>query len=107
MKTVVYATFQFEGFHFWKDAPDAVGFLRARHRHMFHVRIERVVGHNNRDVEFIMMKHEAEMAVRVLKEIPDHESWSCERWAAEFLQLMNLSRCEVSEDGENGAVVSL
>ena len=102
----VFATFQFEGYHRWPEAPAEVDFLRSRHRHMFHVRVEKTVEHEDRNCEFIMLKHEAIETVEAAKRTAlDHETWSCETWARYLVDAMGLSKCEVSEDGENGAVV--
>ena len=47
---------QFEGLHYWKDAPDEVAFLRNLHRHVFKVEVCLDVAHDNRDLEFFMVK---------------------------------------------------
>ena len=107
MKTRVFATTRFEGFHLWKDAPEEVNFLRLRHRHVFHVRAEREVSHDDRDVEFILFKREVERVIRQAQQSPAVETWSCERWATYLLERLGLIKCEVSEDGENGAVVEI
>ncbi len=97
----------FEGFHRWPDAPDEVAFLRDLHRHVFHVRAVKRVGHVDRDVEFILLKREIDGCIQCT--IPARaegvSTWSCERWAVELLERFDLEECEVSEDGENGAVV--
>ena len=104
-QTRVFATTRFEGFHRWPQAPDEVGFLRDRHRHIFHVRAEKTVTHDDRDVEFILLKRAVEAEIKTLSDEEDMEAWSCERWATELLQRLQLDKVEVSEDGENGAVV--
>lgn len=104
-RTSVYCTFQFEGFHKWPDAPDAVAFLRDRHRHMFHVRVEMTVTHDDRDIEFILLKKKAEQLVQGLLQSVETINWSCEKWARELLIALIANRVEVNEDGENGAVV--
>ena len=55
MKTAIWVTFQVEGIHQWKDATN---YLRHPHRHMFHFRVELSVTHDDREVEFIKLKHE-------------------------------------------------
>ncbi len=101
----VFATLRFEGFHAWPAAPDEVAFLRDRHRHLFHVRAEVTVAHQDREVEFILLKRRVEAEIqKVLAEQPT-EQWSCEAWALYLWRELGLDRVEVSEDGENGAVV--
>jgi hypothetical protein len=101
----VYATTRFEGFHRWPDAPDEVAFLRDRHRHVFHVRAEASVSHGDRDVEFILLKRAVDRTVGAIKYEYDTSTWSCEQWAECLLGRLKLDRVEVSEDGENGAIV--
>lgn len=104
--TIVFSTIRFEGFHRWPNAPDEVAFLRDRHRHIFHVRAEVEVHHDDRDVEFILLGRRVLAEVKSITEAEDVSCWSCERWAREFLDRLNLVKCEVSEDGENGAVIT-
>ena len=40
------------GFHRWKDAPTRRGYLRERHRHLFHIEVELGVRHDDREVEY-------------------------------------------------------
>lgn len=103
----IWIRFAFEGFHRWKDAPDEVAFLRDRHRHLFHVRVEWSVTHADRDREFFIEQRAARAAVAALQAAPGCEEWSCEHWAARILEATGASRVEVSEDGENGATACL
>ena len=107
MKISVFATTQFEGFHRWPAAPDAVGYLRDLHRHIFHVRAEKPVLHNDREVEFITLKQELNVEIDIAQRSNDVSTWSCEQWAVHLLEQLDLSRCEVSEDAENGAIVEV
>lgn len=66
MKKAIFVKYEFVGYHKWKDAPDEVGFLRNEHRHMFHVEIEFKIDHNDRDLEFFLMREEIKRAVRIL-----------------------------------------
>ena len=103
---------RFTGEHKWPDAPDEVAFLRNYHRHEFHVRVTVEQMHNDRDVEYIMLK-------RALNDFLDEwpqklGSKSCEMMAEEILEDFLLSEygndrrytVEVLEDGENGGGVS-
>lgn len=107
----VYCTLQVEGLHHWPGCPfDEVAYLRDPHRHVFHIKAHTIVGHDDRDVEFIMLKHEI---ARYLEEKYWNEelklhlfgAMSCEMIARELMETLHLSRVEVSEDGENGAVL--
>ena len=101
-KRYVFITTQFEGFHCWPDAPNEVGFLRDIHRHIFHVKAWAQVDHGDRQIEFILLKRKIDQYIAsIVKPI----SWSCEHWAEHLLQQFGLASCEVSEDGENGAIV--
>lgn len=109
--TEVYCTFRMEGIHNWPSCPyDEVAYLRDPHRHMFHFKASVNVTHDDRDVEFIMLKH-------TLLEYMYENYWhdehkclhfgpmSCEMIARELMEVFELSQCEVSEDGENGAIL--
>ena len=121
MKTFIYVTTQFEDMHSYPDAPEEVAFLRTPHRHMFHVKATIEVSHYDRELEFILVKRELDQMCLAIKNsiVPDKKS--CERIAAQLSQKLSnrygtipeaLSKnkyrniiVEVSEDGENGAVV--
>jgi hypothetical protein len=107
-RSIVYCTFCFEAYHHWVKAPEAVAFLRSPHRHVFHVRAEMDVQHNDREVEFITLKGLLVRAVKakLIDAAASVSTWSCEHWAQWLLDTFKLSRVEVSEDGENGAVVT-
>ena len=110
----IFVTTQFEGLHRWKDAPEEVGFLREYHRHMFHVRFEVEVTEEDRELEFILVKRELN---RLLKNY-ERASFdlSCESLAKLIVDFMTRKgaicegrdcSCEISEDGENGAIVGI
>lgn len=106
MKTKLWISFEFEGWHRWKDAPAEHAYLAARHRHLFKCRAEFVVSHNDREFEFIAKKREAIQTAQILQQTEDDcEEWSCEEWATRLLLSLDASEVEVSEDGENGAKV--
>lgn len=101
---------QFEGFHHWPQAPEPVAFLRSVHRHMFHVVLMIEQKHDDRDLEYVLLKRElTAQCEKVLDLLP--ESRSCEMIAAKLALMFSLKypnrrvKCEVSEDGENGAEV--
>lgn len=101
--TRIFSRTRFEGFHCWPNAPDEVAFLRANHRHEFHVRAWKIVRHDDRDVEFILFKRVLDRAIKAIQTTQDVRHWSCEKWAATIGQLVEADSVEVSEDGENGA----
>ncbi len=93
----------FPGFHFWKNAPDFCAYLRNVHRHVFHVRAEMEVTHDNRHIEFIDLKEKVEDYIGVTyrnKEFP----YSCEQIAYNLADNFNFDRVEVLEDNENGGI---
>lgn len=99
---------QFQGVHRW---PDADNYLKHPHRHVFFVTAYKDVTHPDRQVEFIELKSE------ILKTLHDtFESdggvlqlgrLSCEDLAIMLITKHFLTACEVSEDGENGALVKI
>lgn len=104
---MVYCTVQFEATHNWPECPfDEVDYLRVEHRHVFWIRAYKEVLHNDRDVEFIILKHRIEEYLA--KQYPDNKlgSTSCEMLAEELIKEFDLLCCDVSEDNENGAVVA-
>ena len=105
MKTMIWVTAQFAAFHRWLDAPDDVSFLRQYHRHMFHVKVWVRVTHSDRDVEFFQFKRKLELVID--DKLRDREfDMSCEMIAETLLHSLPESvAAEVSEDGENGAIV--
>lgn len=117
----VFCTLQVEGIHCWPECPfDEVAYLRDPHRHLFHVKAHKFVTHSDRDVEFIMMKHRIEAFLlteygqevdSTVWSISNHKrvclfgAMSCEMIADQLCTQFDLHKCEVSEDGENGAIV--
>lgn len=117
----VFCTLQVEGIHRWKDCPfDEVYFLRDYHRHIFHIKAYKKVTHSDRDVEFIMLKREVQDYLRSMytaqfgvnitaqhRAVHNFGDRSCEMIAKELIEKFDLLACEVNEDGENGAFVSI
>lgn len=109
--TTVWCQTQFEGYHYWEGATGDVSFLKHPHRHMFHVRLEVYVSHEDRDVEFITLKKQLAGYI--------DENWvtspafqaSCEMIAEDICSHFSnklgyaVHSCTVSEDGENGGTV--
>lgn len=106
----VFVTLRVVGFHCWPDAPAVVSYLAARHRHVFGIRVEWAVDHEERQVEF----HIAQGWIRDAlvsafgMEPMEFGGRSCETIAQllwDRLEVKPVS-VEVNEDGENGAVLS-
>lgn len=106
-------TFQKEGIHKYPAALtdpklSDVSFLGHPHRHMFHFRVRVSVKHNDREIEFILFKRELEALYNGIYDI-DYKS--CEMLAEELFEYVNKNypgrvvEVNVSEDGENGAVL--
>jgi hypothetical protein len=107
-------TFQREGIHKYPAALEdpklaEVSFLGHPHRHMFHFRVRVSVTHNDRDIEFILFKRELESLYQGTMNI-DYKS--CEMLAEELIAYITSKypnrkvEVGVSEDGENGAILS-
>ena len=102
---------QYEFIHRYIGAPQELMYLRNQHRHMFNYEVELEVFHDDRELEFIMVKHDIDdyLARR-------NENWeektSCEQMAKciglylqtkyGFERSMSVS---VFGDNENGAKV--
>lgn len=103
--TMIVVSTQFEGWHRWPDAPQVVEYLRNRHRHLFKVRVGWTVSHTDRQLEFFIQLNIVNNAIKQLQADPQAETWSCETWAGKLLDMLDASSVEVSEDGENAAMV--
>lgn len=107
MLTAVVVKLQVEGFHSWPDCDlKEVDFLKNRHRHIFHVTCKKIVSHENRDIEIILLKRKMQKALHENYGTPcEFGAKSCEMIASWFCRIFELYSCEVLEDGENGAEV--
>lgn len=110
MKTMVFIRLQVEGVHCWPDCDiEEVNYLRNPHRHHFGVKAYLDVDGDNREVEFIQLKHKV---VAYLKnryadqyDVCNFGAKSCEMIAKELVREFMFDRVIVDEDGENGAEV--
>ena len=108
MTTTVIVTLSVEGFHNYPGAKDVQGaeYLADRHRHIFHVKAELPVNHDDRDVEFIIFKRRVEKYMTAKWGMPcEFGSLSCEAIAKTLMVEFMLSSCEIWEDAENGSRV--
>lgn len=107
MNTRIIVKLQHEAIHHWPECPiEDVKFLRDKHRHVFHICAKKLVTHNDRDIEIIMLKREMQ---RFLQEIyqKDFGRMSCEDIAHILIKQFDLSYCSVLEDNENGAEIEV
>ena len=114
MQTRVFCTTKFEGVHYYPDAPKEVRYLANEHRHMFGVKVEMEAFDDDREVEFILLKHEVGYAISCLTPDGKLGSLSCEQIAKSIVRYLQDKFCNgadriiivtIDEDGENGAIV--
>lgn len=111
MKTQVYCTVIIEGLHCWPHCPfEEVSYLRNLHRHQFYIKAYKTVSHDDRDIEFIILKHRITSYLRYYYFDQTHNvcnfgSMSCEMIGAELIEQFDLDYVDVSEDNECGAII--
>ncbi len=112
---MIFVTFAREGIHKYPAAAEDpkladVSFLGFPHRHIFHFKVHIDVFHNDRDIEFILFKRELEALYGNGTLQMDFKS--CEMLAEDLIEYISSKYpgrtiiAEVSEDGENGAVLT-
>lgn len=115
MQRAVVCKLKRELYHRYKDAPEPVWYLRNLHRHELDIEVTLEVFHNDREIEFIMLKHEINSFLDSLKfDTPNNENdgISCEMIAESIVTYLSNKygqryvQVEVLEDGENGACVA-
>lgn len=116
----IFVTFQKEGIHCYPAAATDpmlatgneydVSFLASPHRHIFHFRVTIDVEHSDRAIEFIQFKRWLENLYK--DSILQLDYKSCEMMAEDlYVQIVgkypgrNVT-IEISEDGENGAILT-
>jgi hypothetical protein len=115
----IWVTFQKEGIHCYPAAATDpalatgdeydVSFLGTPHRHIFHFRVWIDVVHNDRDIEFIQFKRWLQKLYESGTLQLDYKS--CEMMADDLYNQIadrypdRAVWIEVSEDGENGALI--
>ena len=110
---LIYVTTDFYATHCYPDAPEEVAFLRNVHRHKFFVTCKIQVFHNDRDLEFIMVKDRLYNFITCDLLKRSEISVSCESicehiftWAKEIYGNDRKVFVRVSEDGENGSEIT-
>lgn len=114
-KATLFVRFLQEGFHCWPDAPDGLAYLRARHRHLFHIEVRiRAPIDGKRSVEFHSLIEHCRTVLRdcSTRRGPHYDfgDMSCEQIADTMAQRISRVYGEVvgvsvCEDGEAGALV--
>jgi|TARA_B100000035_G_C20925364_1_gene520440 hypothetical protein len=118
-KRWIWVTFKKEGIHKYPAALDDpalatgdeydVSFLGYPHRHIFHFKVAITVTHNDRDIEFIQFKRWLEKLYAEKTLELDYKS--CEMMSDDLFHKIwekypgREVKIEVSEDGENGALI--
>ena len=114
MERRVFINTSFEGIHCWLEAPREVLFLQNPHRHNFNVHVEITVQHNDRELEFIMLKHQINSYLATnfdAQGVWHMGRMSCEDVAEQLIAFLkrNYSNrhfsVSVDEDGENGCTL--
>lgn len=114
IKRWIEVSFQKEGIHKYPAALDdpklkEVCFLGYPHRHIFHFYVKLEVFHNDRDVEFILLKRELEKLYNENTMQCDYKS--CEMLAEDLINYIFKKyvgrdiTVRVYEDNENGAIL--
>ena len=114
-KRMIWVKFQREGIHCYPAAATDlnladVSFLANPHRHIFHFNVAIQVFHNDRDIEFIQFKRWLENLYK--EDTLQLDNKSCEMIADNLYEQIAIKypnrdvQIEVSEDGENGCVIS-
>ncbi len=111
IKSWIWVTFQKEGIHCYPGAKDIPGveFLQYPHRHIFHFKVQVEVFSDDRDIEFILLKRELEGLYE--NGALELDYMSCEMMAQDIIKYIAENyperdiKVEVSEDGENGALL--
>ena len=99
----------FEGTHCYVDAPEEVNFLRNLHRHLFYVEAEIEVFHDDRELEFLMVKNRINNFLQ--NDVMFAFKASCEQMAEAIIKYIVHEYGErqvvvtVYEDNENGGRV--
>lgn len=108
----IYITTQKEFIHQYKDAPEEVYYLRYPHRHMLYVKVQIEVFNNDRELEFIMIKHNIDSYLDTI--LNETTNRSCETIGNLLIEFIRSTYCDkterhikvdVSEDNENGAIL--
>lgn len=108
----VFCTLSIEGTHNWPNChiPE-VDYLKYPHRHLFGIKAVAEVNHDDRNIEFIELKHQIQNYMKEqyfdnAKQLHVFGHKSCEMLAKELMERFNLCEVVVDEDGENGSILT-
>lgn len=111
MKRYIVVRNEVEFVHRYLEAPSTVIHLRNYHRHIAHIETEIEVYHDDRELEFIIVKNSINSAFNRNKIEMLYVDKSCEMVAQEVIEHVvrefgnRAITCKVFEDGENGAKI--
>ena len=107
----------FEMVHHFPNAPIEVDFLKKPHRHIFHVEAKIPVSHEDRQLEFFIVKKFIDDIIQksiLPKQKYEAVPYSCEYMAGIILNSLSLTyqikkdlSVSIFEDFENGGVVEI
>lgn len=103
LKKFVVIKTQFPAIHRYPEATGQTAYLRHSHRHVFYVVMKWEVQDNNREIEFLKKKTEANRFI--FEELYDFNigELSCEDLAELLAKKFEANFVSVFEDNENGA----
>jgi len=112
IETFIKVRTEFEGFHYYPDASKIdprIKFLENEHRHMFKVEVTISVDHDDRELEFFLVK----WALNDFISAGNQNHKSCEMIAREILENHLTTKygwwrtyhVVVSEDGESDGII--
>lgn len=110
-KTFIKIRTQKEGFHMYENSPEEVNFLRHPHRHLFKIELKIQTFHDDRELEFFIVKRAFEKWLD--ESLVLNYNGSCETMAKVILDEFVIAnygelreiQVVVSEDGENDGIV--
>ena len=106
-----------EALHKWNDAYEEISFLANLHRHIFNIKVYVQVNHDDRDIEFIDLKHkllaylDSVLEKKILGTHVYNLVGSCEMLGEQVQNFIHQNfkgracKVEVYEDNENGALI--
>lgn len=114
MSLQIFVTVKVPGIHYWPEASQqahAHTYLENPHRHIFHIKVIKTVTEYNREIEFLSFADFVMAEIHsnwylITQNLVDFGTCSCEQIAQTLLRALDADQVEVSEDGENGAIVT-
>ena len=97
----------FEATHCWPQAPITEAYLRSPHRHLFEVKVQIEVFHEDREIEYYNFKSQLS---RLLVWMPNPINYSCEKYSDIIATNIKNAypkrdlKVTILEDGHEGAL---